>query len=221
MAKVKRLLLGILLGAVVGAALTVGIIYALPESYRGNFDNYTAPSFFLYCQFVFGSLFNHPIAFFVVVGGAVGAVAGIFRSGVVPHPKICLGILLAFIIGFVVSAMVIYRPGKNILEWGSAIWGQNAASERAWAYFRGLQAMDQMTTNHASATKFQAEGRAALANYLHETESREQIWKGREPIDFMFTNSGTYHIAQKYLATHPDVVQTTNLPNLQTNSPPP
>jgi len=206
MKKIGRFLLGIFLGAASGAVLTTGIIHALPENYGLNTIYFGPLVSFL--QLVFGHFADNPAHCLEGIGAVIAAVTGIFVSKAIPHPKFWLAMLSALLVGMVIGATAIYRPGKNIFEWGSAVWEQNAASERAWAYLRGLQAMNQMTTNQASVTKFQAEGRAALANYLQETESREQIWKGREPVDFIFTNSATYHFVQKYLAT-------------QTNSPSP
>ncbi len=211
MRKIGRLVLGILLGAFLGAALIAGTIYALPEEY-GLHTIYFGP-LVSFLQLVFGHLADNPAHCLEATGAVIGAVTGIFLVRAIPHPKFWLAMLSGLLVGMVIGAMAIYRPGKNAVEWMSAVWEQSAASERAWAYLRGLQAMDQMTTNRVSITKFEVEGRTALANYLHETESREQIWKGAEPVDFIFTNSAAYHIVQKYLATH------TNSLSIQRNSP--
>lgn len=154
-----------------------------------------------FLQLVFGHLADNPARCLEAIGAIIGAVTGIFLARVIPHPKFWLAMLLAVVVGMVIGATAIYRPGKNIVEWMSAVCEQNVATERASAYLNALRAIDRGATNQMFITKFQDNGRSALAEYLHETESREQIWKGREPVDFIFTNSGTYHIVQKYLAT--------------------
>jgi len=50
--------------------------------------------------------------------------------------------------------------------------------------------------------KVSSQREGCALNYLHNAESRAQIWQGKEPVDFLFTNSPFYHIVQKYLATH-------------------
>jgi len=200
MKRIKRLLLGILLGGLLGAALTAGVIYALPEDHGLN-TTYVEP-LVSFLQLVFGHLADNPAHCLEAIGGVIGAVTGVFLAKAIPHPKFWLAMLSALLVGMIIGATAIYRPGKNILEWGSAIWEENADMQYASAYLQALRALDQAATNKAAITKFQANGRGVLSNYLYETESREQIWKGREPVDFIFTNSGTYHIVQKYLATH-------------------
>jgi hypothetical protein len=81
------------------------------------------------------------------------------------------GRLVCLLAGMVIGATAIYRPRKNAVEWMSAVWEENAASERASAYLNALRAMDQAATNQIFIAKFQATGKSVLADYLHETES--------------------------------------------------
>jgi hypothetical protein len=207
----KRLLLGISLGASLGAALA-GLLLRTPLIQQNLAD------ISLILEWVFGRFYAEHI--YTVIAGA-GAIIGTIIGGSLAISKRWGIIVLNLFVGIAIGGAAIHFIEAKVVNWASAAWEQTAASQQASAYLQALRAMDQAATNQMAITKFQTAGRDVLSNYLHETESREQIWKGREPGDFMFTNSGTYHIAQKYLATHPDVVQTTNLPNLQTNSPPP
>jgi hypothetical protein len=201
----KRLVLGIFLGTFLGAALVAGIIFALPENCR--LDSINAESFVLFLQLVFGHLADHPASFLKIAGAVIGAVTGVFLAKAIPNPKRWLALLAVLIAGIVIGVTAIYRPGKSMVEKMSAVWEDNAASERASAYLEALRAMDRGATNQLYITRFQTVGRTVLANYLHETQERMQNLENKEHadfpnMDFFFTNSATYHIAQKYLATH-------------------
>jgi hypothetical protein len=201
----RRLVLGILLGAICGAALTGGIIFALPENY--NLHSYNTESFVYFIQFVFGRLATNLTAFLIGVGALIGVVTGLFVARVVPHPKICLGILFAFMVGIAVGGAALYFPGKNVFKFSSALYENMASTERGFAYLSALRSLDRGATNQMYITMFQERGRMALTNYLREAEQqmqRVQNLKNKEQFDtdFFFTNSPTYRMVQKYLATH-------------------
>lgn len=155
-----------------------------------------------FLQFIFGHPAENTAAFLTCAGAIIGAVMGLFVARIVPHPKLCLALLLAFIAGVIIGGTAIYRPGKNIFELSAAVWEDNAASERASAYLESLRLVDRGMTNDIYMARFQNTGREVLTNYLRETENQMQNLKNTNYIDFVFTNSATYHMVQKYLAAH-------------------
>jgi hypothetical protein len=196
----RRLALGISVGAFLGAVTVTGIIHALPENFKLNTT--AAYPFIFILQLVFGHLAYAPEPFLEFAGATIGAVAGVFAVRIVPNPKMWLAFLAVFIVGILIGGAAIYRPGKKLAETSQAEEEDIAAGERASAYLNALRAMDRGATNHLYLANFQTAGRSVLSNYLHETEERMQNLKGNEYPDGFFTNSAIYHITQKYLATH-------------------
>jgi hypothetical protein len=196
----RRLALGISVGAFLGAVTVAGIIYALPENYKLNTT--TAYPFVFILELVFGHLAHPPEPFLECAGATIGAVAGIFAVRIVPNPKMWLAFLAVFIVGILIGGAAIYRPGKQLAETLQAEDEDIAAGERASAYLNALRAVDRGATNQLYLANFQTVGRSVLSNYLHVTEEGMQNLKNREYPNSFFTNSAIYHIAQKYLATH-------------------
>ncbi len=200
MKKSVRVLLGLVIGAMIGVIPVLVYVFKFSPC-RDSFN-----SFDEIMAITFRSFYDqHYMLLMVGLGALIGAAIGLCAARAVPRPKLCFALLVVFIAGIVIGSTAIYRPGKNIVELMSAVWEDNAASERASAYLAALHAIDRGTTNQLYITRFQIEGRTALAGYLHETEGREERaldLKYKANMDFLFTNSATYHIVQKYLATH-------------------
>ncbi|HUA69008.1 MAG TPA: hypothetical protein VMA13_10730 [Candidatus Saccharimonadales bacterium] len=188
----KRLLLGIVLGAFCGAALA-GLLLRSPLIQQ-NIANIG-----LTFELDFGRFYAEH--FYAVVASG-GVIIGVIIGGSLAVSKRLGMVVLSLFMGMAIGGAAVHFTWAKVANWMSAVWEDHAESEYASAYWRALRAMDQAATNQTAITKFQANGRAALANYLHNAESRAQTWQGREPVDFLFTNSASYHIFQKYLATH-------------------
>jgi hypothetical protein len=188
----KRLALGAFLGAICGAVLTALCLKLPPvNQYIGTYG----------CDFqiAFGRFFGEHISSIPI---SLGTIIGAAIFGSLGVSKRCCALMLLFIAGIAIGGASMFFVEVKVVRWASGVFEDNAASERASAYLEALRAMDRAATNQLYITKFQAVGRSVLAEYLHETEERMQNFENTESMDFLFTNSATYHITQRYLATH-------------------
>jgi hypothetical protein len=191
----KRL---VLLGAICGAVLSALFLKLPPIQHSIGAYGYDF-------QIAFGRFFgDHIFSILLSLGTIIGATTG---GCLAVSTRWCV-VLWTFIAGMAIGGATMFFVEVKNVRWGSEIWEDNAASERASAYLEALRAMDRATTNQIYFTNFQAVGRSALAGYLHQAKQRMQNFENKERMDFLFTNSVTYRITQKYLATHTNTLPT-------------
>jgi MFS family permease len=188
----KRLLLGIVLGAFLGTAFA-GLLLRLSPIQQNLAD------ISLILEWDFGRFYADHI--YTVVTSA-GAIIGTIIGGSLVVSKWWAIAVLSLFAGMAIGGAAVYFTETKVVNRVSDIWEDTADAQRAFGYLMALRAIDQAGTNQAAIIKFQATGRDVLAGYIQQTKSRAQNWKGRKPVDFIFTNSVTYHNVQKYLATH-------------------
>ena len=188
----RRFALGIFLGAICGAALAT-LILKLPAVR----------------QIVGDYAFDFEIAFGRSIGENIfsvlkimGALAGAAVGGSLAVSIRWFAALGTLLVGIVIGGATMFFVEARVVKYVSGTWEQSNADERASTYLQALRALDRGATNQFYIVRFQTAGRSVLSNYLHETEERMQNFQNKEHTDFLFTNSATYHITQKYLATH-------------------
>jgi ABC-type transport system involved in multi-copper enzyme maturation permease subunit len=190
------LVLGILLGGFFGTVFALLLLKSsLVQNNLGNIS-YTF-------ELAFGRFYaEHFDAVVYIAGTLVGVIIG----GSMAISKLWGTVILSLFVGILIGGAVVNSTETKVFNQVSQVWEDNAASERVFAYLQALHAIDRGTTNQFYITEFQATGKTVLTNYLHETDERMQNLPNREHTDFQFTNSPTYHMVQKYLATHTNVL---------------
>jgi hypothetical protein len=185
---IKRLSLGILLGAICGAVL-VSWCLKLP-TIRQTVGTYV-PDFAI----AFGNFFGeHIFAILTSLGAVVGSAIG----GSLAVSKRWCSVLLTFIAGIAIGGTTMFFVEVKVVKWVSGLWEQGYSDERAFTYLQCLKAIDRGITNQLYLVRFQNNGRMALTNYVREMENL----KAGEYGAFSGTNAPAYGMARKYLATH-------------------
>jgi len=188
----ERLLLGIFLGALCGVALA-SMILKLP-AVRQIVGDYAFDFEIAFGRSIGENIFSVLKIMGVLAGASVGGSLAVSIRWFA-----ALGTLL---VGIVIGGATMFFVEARVVKYVSGIWEQGSSDERASTYLEALRVLDRGATNQFYVTRFQTVGRSVLSNYLHETEERMQNFQNRKHTDFLFTNSATYHIVQKYLATH-------------------
>lgn len=196
MKKSTRILLGLTAGAVTGALPALVYVFKFRPC-RDNFNSFDA-----IMGIIFRSFHDHHYMLLIV---GLGAITGAALGGSLGVAKWCFAMTAIFICGIILGTAVLFYPMEKMTEQGQAIWGQMVADERAVAYLQGLRAIERGKTNELYLMRFQDVSRMVLTNYLCDTEKQMRYYNERKPygnVDFLFTNSPTYRIIQKYVKQH-------------------
>jgi len=184
----RRFALGIFLGAICGAALA-SLCLKLPLVQQ------TLGTHSCDFQIAFGRFFAaHIFSILTSAGAIIGAAMG---GSLAVSKRWCI-ILSVLFIGTVIGGAVVFYAEERVIKWSSGMWEQIYSTERASIYLQGLKAIDRGTTNQLYLVRFQEEGRMVLTNYVREMENLSV----KENGDFSGTNSPSYKLIRKYLATH-------------------
>lgn len=185
---IKRLALGIFLGAICGAVVA-SMILKLPAVrqtvgvYAGDFE------------ITFGrSIGEHIFTVLKILGALAGAAVG-GSLAVSIRWFVALWTLLA---GIVIGGTIMFFVEVRVVKYVSGTWEQSYADQRAFDYLQCLKAIDRGATNQLYLVRFENSGRMALNNYVREMENS----KAGEHGEFSGTNAPAYRMVQKYLATH-------------------
>lgn len=192
----KRFALGIFLGAICGAVVA-GIILKLP-TVRQTIGVYA---------FDFEITFGRSIGenLFMVLK-ILGAFAGASIGGSLAVSVKWFAALGTLLVGIIIGGTIMFFVEVKVVKWASGLWEKGSSEERISIYLQCLRAIDRGATNQLYLVRFQNNGRMVLTNYVREVEKM----KPDEYGDRFNTNSPTYKIVQKYLATHTNSLPTGN-----------
>lgn len=193
--KSRKLIRGIVLGAISGVAVTAGILLGYPYDWLNSGDSIN--DLWLLCGW---SVARHHALFYGGLGLVVGGVLGGIVGSRTWTQRMGFGCVLLFLAGIALGVFRTLARAEIVATENEAQIEFISVEREAFVRYLAVRAVEMGTSE--ALQKFHSQSRTALTNYLLQAErfktTHYETFNGEEWV----TNFSTYQIVKKYLADH-------------------